>query len=90
MNWWNQYDGMDGDPRISRDGFECSCCKDFFEYDPCVIDHRQFCDRCANDIMQLRIDNCIDKVSDKTNMLVHEHNKKMYYKAYDKINFPKP
>lgn len=73
--------------------FICDACNKtlnkYEEGDPCVIEGRTLCDRCASDLTALRWDGVLPMVSDRTNKLVHEYNKALYYRVYDNVNFPK-
>ena len=52
---------------------ECDCCynrlTEVESADPCMIDGRVFCDKCASNITQLRLDGYIGDVSAKTRAL---------------------
>ena len=80
---------MNEQARITEE-IQCTACDKwitgFETIDPIVIDGHAFCDCCASNLVTLRMDGHF-RQSDKTKDLVHIHNKKMYYKAYDIINF---
>lgn len=71
--------------------FVCDACYETLNIyevgDPCVIAGRILCDHCASDLTSLRFDGVLPEVSKKTAQIVHEHNKELYYRAYDNINF---
>jgi transcription initiation factor IIE alpha subunit len=69
--------------------FECRACKNVLNKgesgDPIIIDGEPFCDRCASDLTQLRFDETISSVSEKTKRLVKAVDERNYQLAWEEL-----
>jgi transcription initiation factor IIE alpha subunit len=73
--------------------FECRVCgrilNKFEAEEPIVIDGDEYCDRCASDLVQLRFDEFISSVHEKTARLVKAVDERNYQRIheqeYDKL-----
>ena len=74
--------------RESNERIRCVCDRFVDDFDPCIIDRKYFCDRCASDLMYLRMEGIIEPASTKTKKLPRPVSSMTFAlrKAHNKVN----